>query len=76
MNDPIDKNLWWAYLHSNGTIQIKRWFGDHADYTTDCDGNSFVQQVVSPFFAINREEAFKVAVEKLQLKRSSEAPSN
>ncbi len=24
--------------HQNGTIQVKRWFGDHKDYTTDCEG--------------------------------------
>jgi hypothetical protein len=48
---------WWGYLHSNGTIQVKRWFGDVKDYTDDCEGNDFVQQVVPPFQADTREEA-------------------
>jgi hypothetical protein len=49
--------MWWGYLHQNGSIQVKRWFGDHKDYTDDCDGNDFVQRVVRPFTAATREEA-------------------
>lgn len=52
--------LWWGYLHANGTIQVKRWFGDHADYTTDCEGNDFVQRVVKPFAADTREKAVEI----------------
>lgn len=48
---------WWGYLHSNGSIQVKRWFGDHKDYTEDCYGNDFVVQVVPPFEADSRESA-------------------
>lgn len=48
---------YWAYLHSNGTIQLKRWFGDHKDYTEDCRGNPFVQKVVPPFDALNEDDA-------------------
>ena len=58
-------NQWWGYLHSNGTIQCKRWFGDVKDYTEDCEGNDFVVQVVRPFSAINREEAMKYLMERL-----------
>jgi len=46
--------MWWGYRHSNGSIQLKRWFGDKADYTTDCVGNPFVAKVVSPFEADTR----------------------
>jgi hypothetical protein len=53
-----NKNMWWGYLHSNGTVQVKRWFGDHEDYTGDCSCNPFVQQVVKPFEANTYEEAF------------------
>ena len=49
--------MWWGYLHSNGTLQLKRWFGDHEDYTGDCEGNDFVQQVVRPFEADDRADA-------------------
>jgi len=46
---------WWGYLHSNGTIQTKRWFGNHKDYTDDCEGNDFVLEVVRPFTAESRD---------------------
>lgn len=48
---------WWGYLHQNGTIQCKRWFGDKKDYTDDCQDNPFVIQVVEPFIAPSREAA-------------------
>jgi hypothetical protein len=44
-------NKWWGYLHENGSIQVKPWHGDHGDYTTDCQDNPFVKQVVEPFEA-------------------------
>jgi uncharacterized protein YndB with AHSA1/START domain len=53
----MNELMWWGYLHQNGSIQVKRWFGDHADYTTDCEENDFVQGVVKPFAAKTREEA-------------------
>ena len=59
-------NMWWGYLHANGTIQVKRWFGDHKDYTEDCDGNDFVQRVVPPFPAANRDEAVKIISDRLR----------
>lgn len=57
--------MWWGYLHQNGSIQIKRWFGDHADYTDDCEGNDFVQQVVRPLAASSREEATRIITARL-----------
>lgn len=49
--------MWWGYLHRNGTVQVKRWFGDHRDYTEDCENNPFVIRVVPPFAAETKEEA-------------------
>lgn len=57
--------MWWGYLHSNGTVQVKRWFGDHKDYTDDCEGNQFVRQVVRPFEAASHEEAFRIIQKKV-----------
>ncbi len=58
--------LWfWAYLHANGHIQLKSWYGDVKDYTDDCEGNSFVVIVVEPFTAATREEAFIIANQKV-----------
>lgn len=58
--------MWWGYLHVNGTLQVKRWFGDHKDYTDDCEGNDFVQRVVPPFKAASYIEALNIIQEKLR----------
>jgi len=61
----MNEIMWWGYLHQNGTVQLKRWFGDVQDYTTDCQGNDFVQRVVPPFEAKTRDEALVVLKERL-----------
>ena len=60
-----NKIMWWGYLHSNGSPQLKRWFGDHKDYTEDCEGNDFVLQVVPPFAADTREAAETILYSRL-----------
>ena len=57
--------MWWGYLHANGSIQVKRWFGDVKDYTDDCEGNDFVQRVVPPFPCLSREDAITIMQQKL-----------
>lgn len=57
---------WWAYLHSNGRVIVKRWFGDVKDYTDDCKDNPFVVRVAYPFEAETREDAERIAMQKLQ----------
>ena len=64
----MEATKWWGYLHVNGQPQLKRWFGDHEDYTGDCEGNSFVVQVVPPFEADTREEAMCTLKRELKLK--------
>jgi hypothetical protein len=59
---------WWGYLHQNGSPQLKRWFGDHKDYTEDCEGNDFVLQVVRPFAADSQEEAMSILKSRLGFK--------
>jgi hypothetical protein len=69
MQDSFGRNpnaiWWWGYLHSNGLLQLKRWFGDVKDYTEDCEGNDFVQQVVEPFIASDRATALRILNERL-----------
>ena len=60
-----DELMFWGYLHSNGTVQVKRWFGDHKDYTEDCDGNEFVVVIVKPFKATDRESAYRIICDRL-----------
>jgi len=63
--------MWWGYLHTNGTIQVKRWFGDHEDYIGDCIGNPFVVRVVKPFKATNHLEALKILEEQIWQKSTT-----
>ena len=64
----MSKIMWWGYLHQNGSIQVKRWFGDHKDYTEDCEGNDFVQTVVRPFEAESHEAATKIITDAVSFK--------
>ena len=75
MRDDMDERAfkgvwWWGYLHQNGTVQLKRWFGDTKDYTDDCDGNDLVQQVVEPFEARTHEVAYAILKERLGIKEA------
>lgn len=63
----IDVVMFWGYLHANGQPQLKRWWGDHRDYTDDCAGNEFVLRVVEPFEAASREDAARILNERLGL---------
>jgi len=56
------KTKFWAYLHQNGSVIVKQWFGDVKDYTEDCEGNDFVLQVVRPYEAENAEDARRIAM--------------
>lgn len=59
--------MWWGYLHQNGKPQLKRWFGDHKDYTEDCEGNEFVLRVAEPFEANTRDDAWRILNTRLGL---------
>jgi hypothetical protein len=61
-----DKFWFWGYLHSNGKPQLKRWFGDHEDYTGDCIGNPFVLKIVKPFQAESYTEALEILEKKIK----------
>ena len=66
----MEKNMWWAYLHANGKVIPKRWFGDHKDYTKDCEDNDFVVKVLQPFECNDRDTALEYATKKLKEERS------
>jgi hypothetical protein len=57
MKISLSEKWWWGYLHNDGSIQVKRWFGDEGDYTTYCEGNDFVVKIIYPFKSASREEA-------------------
>ena len=47
---------WWGYVHANGSIQIKRWFGDQRDID-EAKESDFVENTYGPFKAVGREGA-------------------
>jgi hypothetical protein len=62
--------MWWGYEHSNGCILLKKWFGDHKDYTDDCKGNEFVKIVITPFEANSVQEAMEILTKKINIKKN------
>lgn len=56
-------NLWWGYLHSNGTIQVKRYFD--VEDLMEARGSPFVDKVFQPIQAENREDAIRQFKEKI-----------
>jgi len=46
---------WWGYLHTEGTIQVKRYFGPLD--IKEAKESSFVARICYPFVAYSREEA-------------------
>jgi hypothetical protein len=56
-------NLWWGYLHTNGSIQVKRFF-DQRDLSEAMESD-FVDQTFGPFQATDRTQALSIIEEKL-----------
>lgn len=54
---------WWGYLHENGSLQVKRYFGP--EDLSEARESPFVQQVFGPWEVDSREEALE------KLKKSS-----
>ena len=52
-----DKLEWWCYLHTNGSVQAKRYF-DPRDLE-DADESPFVKVRTNPFMASGRSDAIK-----------------
>lgn len=59
------KNLWWGYIHENGTLQVKRFF-DARDIE-DARESPFVRVIFPPVQADTREEAVAL-MEELERK--------
>ena len=49
---------WWGYKHTNGSVQVKRYFSPTD--LQDAYESPFVKQVVEPFDAETREEAAQI----------------
>jgi len=57
------KMQWWGYLHTNGSIQVKRFFSQQD--ITEASESPFVSMAYGPIEAIDREDAIKKLKEVL-----------
>lgn len=57
MKTNTSKQLWWGYLHINGSVQVKRYF-EPLDIK-EANESDFVNRTFEPFYAYNREDAIK-----------------
>lgn len=59
-----NQNLWWGYLHINGSVQVKRYF-DERDLD-DAYESDFVDLVIHPFPADGRTDAIAKVHQKIE----------
>ena len=59
-----DKNQWWGYLHTNGNVEVKRFF-DQQDIV-EANMSDFVEYTFGPFDADSREEAIAITTKALK----------
>lgn len=57
-------NKWWGYLHTNGSVQVKPFFGDYQSLL-DARDSPYSTRVFQPFPANSREEALAYINEQL-----------
>ncbi len=56
--DNYFRTQWWGYRHTNGSLQVKRYFDDRD--IQEARESDFVVRTAGPFYANNREEALYV----------------
>ena len=59
-------NKWWGYLHTNGSIQVKRAVWTYAEDLADARSSPFVKQIFPAFEAASREDAVNIISQKLK----------
>ena len=59
----MSKIKWWGYLHTSGTIQVKRYFGPLD--IQEAHASPFCKKVFGPFDVDNREEVLAKIKEKV-----------
>ena len=52
------KNMWWGYVHANGSLQVKRYFG--VMDLEEAKESPFVKYIVEPFSAEGRDDAYGI----------------
>ena len=56
---------YWGYLHANGTLQIKRWYG--LEDFTEANDSPYVEKACGPWECDSREEALGYLVRDLMM---------
>jgi hypothetical protein len=69
----MTENYWWGYLHTSGTLHVKRYFG--ALDTDEARESPFVERVAGPWPAENREHALVKLREDLGIRTAEDAES-
>lgn len=62
----MEKNQWWGYLHTSGSLHVKRYF-DRRDIDEALE-SPFVDTVIGPFDAADRNEA--ISTLEIELKKA------
>lgn len=57
--------IWWAYIHENGSLQLKRFF-DNRDLE-EAEESPFVKDVLGTTIASSREEAMEYFIKAYRL---------
>ncbi len=60
---------WWGYLLNDGTIQVKRFYGNPADHMSAVSKNKSIVSVVEPFRANSKEDAIKMLESRITVHR-------
>jgi len=55
---------WWGYIHTNGTLQIKRYFGPLD--ITEAHESPFCKTVLGPVDAVDRDDAQTKLLEQIK----------
>lgn len=65
----MNEQWWWGYLHTNGHIQVKRYFDatSRLDFK-DADESPFCERRTGKFMATSREDALEKAAKLLGVK--------
>jgi len=65
----MEEIKWWGYVHTNGSIQVKRYF-EPLDIQ-EAHESPFVKQVFGPWLCTSREEAIKKVKEAVCLREDN-----
>ncbi len=60
---------WWGYLLTDGSIQVKRFYGNPEDYRFAAAKNKKIVSVVEPFRANSKDDAIKMLESKINVHR-------